>query len=228
VISEALLEGLEANVDAMIGAHGLQHLSRAEALVELNRLPQDLDGTFRGEDELRNVAELPVEVREWMVRIPRRMWFFARPADGEPFGLGAWRNVDEYNPPYVRLMLNFCWVETIGKICYLRHDAPMPVDQVDDVLPYLIFRAEMLKRSVIAGGHRDRYLGSHQYEFSEPNDLDPETLRTGWAEFNQMRLSPNHPFIVNTDLWRRYLQDRPANPNGYDIAKRFLRYNGIQ
>jgi hypothetical protein len=228
MISQALLEGLEANVDAMISSHGLEQLSRAKALAELNRLPKDLGGPFYLEDEFRNLSELPVEVREWMARIPRRMWFFARPADGEPFGLGAWRNVDEYNPPYVRLMLNFCWVETIGKICYLRHSEPMPVDQIDDVLPYLIFRAEMLKRSVIAGGHRDRYLGSHRYEFREPNDLDPETLRTGWADFNLMRLSPNHPFIVNTDLWRRYLQDRPANPNGYDIEKRFLRYNGFQ
>ena len=228
MISEPLLEGLDANVDAMIAAHGLEQLSRAEAVDELNRLPSHLNGTFYLQDELRNVSELPVEVREWMARIPRRMWFFARPADGEPFGLGAWRNVDEYNPPYVRLMLNFCWVETVGKICYLSHSEPMPVNQIDDVLPYLIFRAEMLKRSVIEGGHRDEYIRSRRYEFREPNDLDPETLRTGWAEYVQMRLSPNHPFVRNTELWERYLRDRPANPEGFDLEQRFLQYNRLR
>jgi hypothetical protein len=185
-----------------------------EALAEVNRLPSSLDGTYWLEEANENFVSLPPVFDEWKARIPRKMWFVAQPkGQGTVFDFGAWRYDNEYDPPSVRVMENFYWIEELNQFCFWHGMKPMPIDQITDLLPYVIFRAELLKRSVIEGSVDN--IRSQRYEVVvDLQGPDWDTIRSGRSDFSSSRLSPNNPLIVGTDLWNRYLRDQLQHLTG--------------
>jgi hypothetical protein len=216
MIDPLLIEALELNLDATILAHGLGHLSRREALIELDRLPAELEDWDEWDE---NWAMIPSELNEWKKRIPKRMWIHCRPTPESIFGLGG--HYDDFRePPATLLLMHFVWSTELSDIYFgPSYDGSMPVHQIDDVLAYLVLRAELLNRCVLTGGHREEMLFSQHYEFTtlDPSSSDP--LAEAYWLAQRSALPRDHRSIAAHPLMQRATANRPA-PQEPDLFRR--------
>jgi hypothetical protein len=149
--SDALFAAIDRNVDAMIKAHGLSHLSREEAFRVLD--DPDSVGIDRWENDFNEYGQhfLEPAVMPIAERVPRSAWFFwyydgsfsDLGLGGRPHYLGSRTHGPVTHTP---ILGDWAVLEhETGKFIYA--EGPEGFGTEVDILPSLELRAELMSRT---------------------------------------------------------------------------------